>query len=167
MAYHLAILKQIWLDIGTALPMGEVNLYIFNKRLWNVSKRLMINLPPLAVAPTAAKSDLQLAMAAIGHDGKDKNVDLQNVLPMTLQAFLELSKYNADLTVTGVGGVSHQILGPLRVDLIAIFNKPIVTCTTPAQNPRQHLSSLNSIVIMQFRVVRTFLFFLKVLQAVL
>ena len=73
MAYNLAILRQIWLDIGTALVEStKINLYIsgFNKCLWNASKKLVTTIPPLdhtlVVGPSAAPGELEKAMAAVG-----------------------------------------------------------------------------------------------------
>jgi hypothetical protein len=115
MAYNLAILRQIWKDIGTALPMTQVNLYVFNKRLLTASNKLMASIPPLdhtlVVGPTAPQSDLEKAMASIGYDGKDKNDDLNGVEAMTFEAFLELSKFHDSLVVTGVDIFGESLAG--------------------------------------------------------
>ena len=115
MAYNLAILRQIWKDIGTALPMTQVNLYVFNKRLLTASNKLMGSIPPLdhtlVVGPTAPQSDLEKAMASIGYDGKDKNDDLNDVSAMTFEAFLELSKFHDSHAVTGVDIFGDSLVG--------------------------------------------------------
>ena len=67
--------------------MVQVNLYIFNKRLWNASTKLTTAVPPLhhtlVVGPSAPPGELEQAMAAVGYDGKDENADLNAVAAMT------------------------------------------------------------------------------------
>jgi hypothetical protein len=115
MAYNLAILRQIWNVIGTALPLVRINLFVFNRRLWNASNKLMDSIPPLdhtlAVAPTAPPSALEEAMAAIGYDSKDKNDDLNAVLPLTFKEFLDLSAFHRSHAVTVVDIFGDSLAG--------------------------------------------------------